>query len=224
MSSSRACSASWRLSRSSAPHHLTPLSHFSPLFSPSTFSSSSLRRCYSSVTTRRSIHQYPAVRAATYRSSSPLHPRASLSLPVNLTQIRTMASEGTKIKVKNPVVELDGDEVCQLERKQEAKAGQGGKEDATEELDCFLCLLFCMCSSAVIRGELRVKAAIMICRPRCPSPLHNHMASDIGLTETAFCNNLDDQNHMAIHQRKGMSTDPRPNGRGLITAATSTCL
>ena len=129
MSSSRACSASWRLSRSSAPHHLTPLSHFSPLFSPSTFSSSSLRRCYSSVTTRRSIHQYPAVRAATHRSSSPLHPRASLSLPVNLTQIRTMASEGTKIKVKNPVVELDGDEVCQLERKQEAKAGQGGKEE-----------------------------------------------------------------------------------------------
>jgi isocitrate dehydrogenase len=31
-----------------------------------------------------------------------------------LTQSRTMATEGTKIKVKNPVVELDGDEVGYL--------------------------------------------------------------------------------------------------------------
>lgn len=35
---------------------------------------------------------------------------SAASLP-SLTQVRTMASERAKIKVKNPVVELDGDEV-----------------------------------------------------------------------------------------------------------------
>jgi isocitrate dehydrogenase len=46
--------------------------------------------------------------------SSLIPPPASSSPPAPFTrfQIRTMASERTKIRVKNPVVELDGDEVC----------------------------------------------------------------------------------------------------------------
>jgi len=49
--------------------------------------------------------------ALPYRSNSlVLHGSSAASLP-SLTQVRTMASERAKIKVKNPVVELDGDEV-----------------------------------------------------------------------------------------------------------------
>lgn len=40
---------------------------------------------------------------------------------MNPTQIRKMATEAQKIKVKNPVVELDGDEVCQVMEKEKKK-------------------------------------------------------------------------------------------------------
>lgn len=84
-----------RSSSASARRSLTPLS--APLSSSllsSSFSTSSRSISTSFSRTTRAVAS----------------PRWSGPIPLNFAQIRTMASE-TKIKVKNPVVELDGDEV-----------------------------------------------------------------------------------------------------------------
>ena len=71
-------------------------------------SSSSLCSHYSTTSISRSAAR-PA--QATLRPALAPFPAQSTS-SVFSTHIRTMASQVAKIKVKNPVVELDGDEVC----------------------------------------------------------------------------------------------------------------
>lgn len=80
-------------------------------------SSSSLPSSSSSSTTVSSSRPYTTSRASRLNPllssslSSSLARRSGVS-SLNPTQIRTMAFDGKKIKVQNPVVELDGDEVC----------------------------------------------------------------------------------------------------------------
>ena len=69
-------------------------------------SSSSSSRSYSS--SSRSSRLHPLLSSS---FSHPVSRRSGVS-SLNPTQVRTMAFDGKKIKVKNPVVELDGDEVC----------------------------------------------------------------------------------------------------------------
>ena len=71
-------------------------------FSLSTTTTTSPARAYSSRATT-SIHKTPL--------SSSSSSRWSGVSSFNLSQTRTMALDGKKIQVKNPVVELDGDEV-----------------------------------------------------------------------------------------------------------------
>jgi hypothetical protein len=97
MNALRSSSAFARRSLATPPS--APLSSSSRLLSSSSFTSSLSSRTISSA----SLSQ----RTNRVNSSS----RWSGSIPsLYLTQSRTMASE-TKIKVKNPLVELDGDEV-----------------------------------------------------------------------------------------------------------------
>ena len=72
-------------------------------------SSSSISSSSSSVSTRspRSLTS-----ASSLLATRPASARWTGLSSLNLTQSRTMATEIPKIKVKNPVVELDGDEVC----------------------------------------------------------------------------------------------------------------
>lgn len=95
MNALRSSSALARRSLATPP---APLSSTSRLISSSSFTSSSSKRSISST----SLSQRTNRVAASSRWSG--------SIPSSLTQTRTMASE-TKIKVKTPVVELDGDEV-----------------------------------------------------------------------------------------------------------------
>ena len=74
-------------------------------FSSSSFSPSSSSRTY---TTSCASRLSPLLSSSFSSSLS----RRSRVTPLNPAQIRTMASDGKKIKVQNPVVELDGDEVC----------------------------------------------------------------------------------------------------------------
>lgn len=94
MNALRSSSALARRSLATPP---APLSSTSRLISSSSFTSSSKRSISSTSLSQRTNRV-----AASSRWSG--------SIPSSLTQIRTMASE-TKIKVKTPVVELDGDEV-----------------------------------------------------------------------------------------------------------------
>lgn len=78
--------------------------------SPSSSSSSSSA---SSPSSTRSYN----TRASLFSRSISNHPlstssRWSGATSLNLTQSRKMAADGKKLKVQNPVVELDGDEVC----------------------------------------------------------------------------------------------------------------
>lgn len=83
----------------------------------SSLSSSSSLPSSSSSTTVSSSRPYTTSRASRLNPllssslSSSLARRSGVS-SLNPTQIRTMAFDGKKIKVQNPVVELDGDEVC----------------------------------------------------------------------------------------------------------------
>jgi isocitrate dehydrogenase len=98
MNALRSSSAVARRSLATPP---APLSSTSRLISSSSFTSSLSKRSISST----SLSQRTNRVAASSRWSG--------SIPSSITQIRTMASE-TKIKVKNPVVELDGDEVWEI--------------------------------------------------------------------------------------------------------------
>lgn len=80
----------------------TSSSSSSSSFSLSTTTTTSPARAYSSRATT-SIHKTPL--------SSSSSSRWSGVSSFNLSQTRTMALDGKKIQVKNPVVELDGDEV-----------------------------------------------------------------------------------------------------------------
>lgn len=83
----------------------------------SSLSSSSSLPSSSSSTTVSSSRPYTTSRASRLNPllssslSSSLARRSGVS-SLNPTQIRTMAFDGKKVKVQNPVVELDGDEVC----------------------------------------------------------------------------------------------------------------
>ena len=95
------------VSPATPPLLLPRLSSTSSSSSPSSFSLStttttSPARAYSSRATT-SIHKTPL--------SSSSSSRWSGVSSFNLSQTRTMALDGKKIQVKNPVVELDGDEV-----------------------------------------------------------------------------------------------------------------
>ncbi|KAL2846974.1 hypothetical protein BJY01DRAFT_169190 [Aspergillus pseudoustus] len=77
---------------------------------------SSALRCfssasYSSLSASSSSSAFPST-ARALASTSAHFSRAAATRSLNRIQFRTMATEGPKIKVKNPVVELDGDEVC----------------------------------------------------------------------------------------------------------------
>ncbi|KAJ6178843.1 hypothetical protein N7519_009304 [Penicillium mononematosum] len=98
MNALRSSSAVARRSLATPP---APLSSTSRLISSSSFTSSLSKRSISST----SLSQRTNRVAASSRWSG--------SIPSSITQIRTMASE-TKIKVKNPVVELDGDEMTRI--------------------------------------------------------------------------------------------------------------
>lgn len=108
MSSVRFSSALARRSFAVASPPLSaPLSSSARRFLSS--SSSSISSSSSSVSTRspRSLTS-----ASSLLSSRTASARWTGLSSLNLTQSRTMATEIPKIKVKNPVVELDGDEVC----------------------------------------------------------------------------------------------------------------
>lgn len=117
MNSTRACSATAR-AFSAAPL-LSPLPSSS--FSPLSLSLSRSSLCAS----KRSVHSSSRVTAplssrflsrnasATARVSVSSSWSGATSF-VNPTQIRKMATEAQKIKVKNPVVELDGDEMTRI--------------------------------------------------------------------------------------------------------------
>ena len=107
---------------SSAVARRAPVSPATPLLLPrlsSTASSSS-----SSLSSSFSRSTSSPARAYSSRASSPLATTSIRKTPLsttssrwsgvssfNLSQTRTMALNGKKIQVKNPVVELDGDEV-----------------------------------------------------------------------------------------------------------------
>lgn len=100
MNALRSSSAFARRSLATPPPPSTaPLSFSSRLLSSSSSSSFSQR----SISSASLLPRHQRLAAATRWSGSIPSPY--------LTQTRTMASE-SKIKVKNPVVELDGDEVC----------------------------------------------------------------------------------------------------------------
>lgn len=94
MNALRSSSALARRSLATPP---APLASTSRLISSSSFTSSSKRSISSTSLSQRTTRV-----AASSRWSG--------SIPSSFTQTRTMASE-TKIKVKTPLVELDGDEV-----------------------------------------------------------------------------------------------------------------
>ena len=99
------------LAASSTPLPAAPLGSFIV----SSSSSSSSYHSSPSNTTSSSIRAYSSRASVLSRSlgSSPLSTTSRWSgvIPTNLNQVRTMAFDGKKIKVQNPVVELDGDEV-----------------------------------------------------------------------------------------------------------------
>lgn len=102
------------LAASSTPLPAAPLGSF--IVSSSSSSSSSYHSSSSNTTSSpSSIRAYSSRASVLSRSlgSSPLSTTSRWSgvLPTNLNQVRTMAFDGKKIKVQNPVVELDGDEV-----------------------------------------------------------------------------------------------------------------
>ncbi|KAJ0426241.1 hypothetical protein BJY00DRAFT_128465 [Aspergillus carlsbadensis] len=77
---------------------------------------SSALRCfsstsYSSLSASSSSSSASPSTARALASTSAHFSRAAATRPLYRIQSRTMATEGPKIKVKNPVVELDGDEV-----------------------------------------------------------------------------------------------------------------
>lgn len=85
------------------PPTIAPLSSSSArLLSSSSFTPSSPSSSQRSFSSALRLPRTTRIAAST---------RWSGSTSLYLTQSRTMASENTKIKVKNPVVELDGDEV-----------------------------------------------------------------------------------------------------------------
>lgn len=93
------------LGKPAIPASVASISSASSLSSSTTTSSSSpSSRSYSS-----SSRLSPLLSSSSSLSS--LSRRSGL-LSLNPTQVRTMAVDSKKIKVKNPVVELDGDEVC----------------------------------------------------------------------------------------------------------------
>ncbi|KAL3482501.1 hypothetical protein BJX99DRAFT_217223 [Aspergillus californicus] len=80
---------------------------------------SSALRCFSAASYSSPLHSYsssssasPSTARALASSSARLSRSASTTL--NRIQSRTMATEGPKIKVKNPIVELDGDEMTRI--------------------------------------------------------------------------------------------------------------
>ena len=91
----------------------SPLS--APLSSSAYRSMSRSSSTYISSSSSSSFSTAAASRAQRPLASSQLpriiSPRQTGISPLQWTQARTMATEGPKIKVKNPVVELDGDEV-----------------------------------------------------------------------------------------------------------------
>lgn len=95
MNALRSSSALARRSLATPP---APLSPTSRLISSSSFTSLLSKRSISSTSLSQQTNRVVACS------------RWSGSIPSSFTQTRTMASE-TKIKVKTPVVELDGDEV-----------------------------------------------------------------------------------------------------------------
>ena len=99
MNSLRSSSAFARRAFASAPP--TPLTSAPPLRSSFSLSSPATRSLSSTSLSRQNFA----------RSRVSANPRWSGVSSLHLTQIRTMALDGKKIKVQNPVVELDGDEV-----------------------------------------------------------------------------------------------------------------
>lgn len=86
------------------PATVAPLSSSSArLLSSTSFTSSSSSPSQRSFSSALHLPRTTRIAASTRWSGS--------TPSLYLTQSRTMASENTKIKVKNPVVELDGDEV-----------------------------------------------------------------------------------------------------------------
>ena len=96
MNALRSSSALARRSLATPP---APLSPTSRLISSSSFTSLLSKRSISSTSLSQQTNRVVACS------------RWSGSIPSSFTQTRTMASEIPKIKVKTPVVELDGDEV-----------------------------------------------------------------------------------------------------------------
>lgn len=102
------------LAASSTPLPAAPLGSF--IVSSSSSSSSSYHSSSSNTTSSpASLRAYSSRASVLSRSlgSSPLSTTSRWSgvIPTNLNQARTMSFDGKKIKVQNPVVELDGDEV-----------------------------------------------------------------------------------------------------------------
>lgn len=103
------------LAASSTPLPAAPLGSF--IVSSSSSSSSSYHSSSSNTTSSSpaSLRAYSSRASVISRSlgSSPLSTTSRWSgvIPTNLNQARTMSFDGKKIKVQNPVVELDGDEV-----------------------------------------------------------------------------------------------------------------
>lgn len=110
MSSLRLSSAFARRSlHACAPPRSAPLYSSAVRFSSLSSSTSSVSSTSSSSFSTSAAVSRPQRTLAS--SSLPASSRWSGVTSFRLNQSRTMATEGTKIKVKNPVVELDGDEV-----------------------------------------------------------------------------------------------------------------
>lgn len=102
------------LAASSTPLPAAPLGSFivSSSSSSSSYHSSSSNTTSSSPASLRAYSSRASVLSRSL-GSSPLSTTSRWSgvIPTNLNQARTMSFDGKKIKVQNPVVELDGDEV-----------------------------------------------------------------------------------------------------------------
>ncbi|KAK9601011.1 Isocitrate dehydrogenase [NADP], mitochondrial precursor (Oxalosuccinate decarboxylase) [Aspergillus fumigatus] len=113
MSSLRLSSAFARRSlHACAPPRSAPLYSSAVRFSSLSSSTSSVFSTSSSSFSTSAAVSRPQRTLAS--SSLPASSRWSGVTSFRLNQSRTMATEGTKIKVKNPVVELDGDEMTRI--------------------------------------------------------------------------------------------------------------
>lgn len=194
MNALRSSSAFARRSLATPPHPAAPLSYSSSrLFSSSSSSSSSF--------SQRSISASLLLRPQKLAAAS----RWSGSIPSPyLTQSRTMASE-SKIKVKNPVVELDGDEVWRPPTLYSLNSGRSGPRITSNAAPRDSGGAFSSCPSLSTRGNTGNRIHHSDAHPHPNMTLNSDATAILGTCADRwiFVRLVDDPYHLAGDQRKG---------------------